>query len=155
MGIEKKGGSNMSKRDRVYMVKTIKQALTVQTDEIIKAYFENFQASDYSKSNPNDIRVYADHIHYAYILRDYLTASWAFTQYSFKDEEYGEIIYDISDELIEYMYLGHIYAIDILNVMMYKKPWYGPIDDRFINNHVLTIFHRIAATRIKVKGESK
>ena len=145
----------MAKHDRLYMVEKIKQALIVQTDELIKEYVECIKTSDYTKSDPNDTRVYADHIHYAYILRDYLTVSWAFMQYSFVDEDYGYTVYDISDEMIDYMYLGHIYAIDILNVMIHKKPWYGPIDDRFINIHVLTVFHRIAANRIKAKGESK
>lgn len=145
----------MPEYSRLDAVEKIKQELIVQTDELIKEYVEYIKASKYSKSDPNDIRLHADYLHYAYILRDYLTASWAFMQYSFVDEDYGYTVYDISDEMIEYMCHGEILAIIIIEVMVYKKPWYGPIDDRFINNHVFTVFHRMAANRIKVKGESK
>ena len=143
----------MPEYNRLDAIKMIKQNFLIQTEIIMKDCFAFFKRGEYSKYDPKYIRLYADILHYACVLHDYLIADWSFMQYSFMDEDYGVVVYDISDKMIEYMYRGEINANDIIDAMLNKKPWYGPIDDRFIDKYVLTTFHRLAADYLK--GEAK
>lgn len=141
----------MEKSDltRLDKVKLIKRSFLRQLKLYQEDYVEFFKACDYSEVDQNDIRLYVDFLHYSFILQDYLMSDWAFTQYSFMDEDYGITIYDISDAMIDYMYRDGMTALDILHAMRYKKPWYGPINDKFIDKYVLTTFHKLASEHMK------
>ena len=128
---------------RLDKVKVIKRSFLRQLKIYQEDYVEFFKKCDYLEIDQNDIRLYVDFLHYSFILQDYLMSDWAFTQYSFMDEDYGITVYDIDDAMIDYIHRGGITALDILRAMVYKKPWYGLIDDRFIDKYVLTTFHRM------------
>lgn len=139
----------MSHMNRLEKVESIKQKFLTQTDIVIRDCVEFIKMHDNYFECMEELRLHADIMHYLYLLKDYLKSDWAFMQYEFMSEDNGYTVYDISDEMIDYIYLDHISALDILDAMIYKRPWYGPISDRFIDIYVLTTMHRLASDAMK------
>ena len=139
-------------RNRLDKVAVIKQRFLLQTETAQADLFESLRKSE-SDIDCKDCRIYVVSLTYLYILLDYLKTDWAFMQYSFLDADYGIVTYDISDKMIDYIYNDGITALDILDAMIYRQPWYGPINDVFIDKYVLTTFHRL--TSEMQQGESK